>query len=118
MANLGLFLKSEQFETFAPGDVIFTEGDEGHQMYVIKEGTVEVHVAGRTLTELGPGDLVGEMALIDGGARSATVTARTACQMVPIDEKRFMFLVQQNPFFALEVMRAIVHRVREMNLKA
>jgi CRP-like cAMP-binding protein len=56
------------------------------------------------------------MALIDHGPRSATVTASTDCTLAEIDEKRFLFLVQQTPIFALNVMRTLSHRLRRMNL--
>ncbi len=117
MANLALFLKSEDFEEFRAGDVVFREGDVGDRMFVVKEGEVEVRVGDRLVDTLGSGRLVGEMALIDGGARSATVVACSDSKLVPIDEKRFVFLVQQTPFFAVEVMREIVARVRSMNRK-
>ena len=58
---------------------------------------------------------MGEMALIDHGPRSATVTASTDCTLAEIDEKRFLFLVQQTPMFALSVMRLLSQRLRRMN---
>lgn len=55
------------------------------------------------------------MALIDRNTRSATAVAKTACKLVPIDEKRFKFLVQQTPNFALQLMRIIAERLRRMD---
>ncbi|HEU5100134.1 MAG TPA: Crp/Fnr family transcriptional regulator [Roseiflexaceae bacterium] len=60
----------------------------------------------------GPGGIVGEMALIDDRPRSATAVAATDCRLVPIDERRFTFLVQQTPMFALAVMRVMAERLR------
>jgi len=57
----------------------------------------------------------GEMALIDSSARSATAVARTDCELIPVDDKRFMFLVQQTPFFAIHVMRVLADRLRKTN---
>ncbi|HSS14161.1 MAG TPA: cyclic nucleotide-binding domain-containing protein, partial [Rhizomicrobium sp.] len=65
--------------------------------------------------QLAPGGLVGEMALIDHAARAATVTALTNCTLAPIDEKRFLFLTQQTPSFALNVMRVLSQRLRRMD---
>jgi CRP-like cAMP-binding protein len=55
------------------------------------------------------------MALIEREPRTATAVARTECQVVPIDEKRFRFLVQQTPMFALEVLRVMSSRLRKAN---
>jgi CRP-like cAMP-binding protein len=63
----------------------------------------------------GPGAFVGEMALIDRQRRSASAVARTDCKLVRIDEQRFQFMTQQTPFFALEVMRTLVRRLRGMD---
>jgi CRP-like cAMP-binding protein len=86
-------------------------------MYVIVEGQVEVRV-GPDPEVMGPGELIGEMALIDGQPRSATVIARTPCRLARVDEKRFLFLVQQTPFFALQVMRLLAGRLRRRNQTA
>ena len=67
------------------------------------------------LDTLGPGSLVGEMALIDAQVRSATATAKSACRLAPVTEKRFLFMVQQTPFFALQVMRILAERLRRSN---
>lgn len=64
------------------------------------------------LEVLGPGQIVGEMALVDHSPRSATAVARTSCKVVVVPEKRFLFLVQQTPFFALQVMRVMAERLR------
>jgi CRP-like cAMP-binding protein len=65
--------------------------------------------------ELGSGGVFGEMALIDTGTRSATAIAKTDCRLVPINERRFQFLVQQTPNFALQLMRIIADRLRRMD---
>jgi CRP-like cAMP-binding protein len=57
----------------------------------------------------------GEMALIDGGTRSATAIAKTDCKLVPITEKQFLFMVQETPFFALRVMRTLTARLRRVD---
>jgi CRP-like cAMP-binding protein len=84
-------------------------------MYIVKEGAVDVHVAGRLIATVGPGSILGEMSLLDGAPRSARAVAKTDCQLVAVDEQHFQRLVQQTPFFALEVMRIMAHRLRHMN---
>jgi len=100
---------------FSAGQTIFSEGQAGDVMYIVKEGEVDIVVHGKTVETIRSGDIVGEMALIDRHPRSASAVARTDCQLVPIDEKRFTFLVQQTPYFALEVMRVMARRLRQMD---
>ena len=76
------------------------------------------HIAGAAVETLGRGDPFGEMALIDQAPRAATATAKTACQLAVLPEKRFLFLVQTKPHFALDIMRAMAQRLRTMNAKA
>ena len=87
------------------GDLIFREGDEAHELFVIKSGQVRIQLGNRTLTELRADDIFGEMALIDNEPRSATAVAITDVELVPVTEKQFLFLVGQTPYFALKVMR-------------
>ena len=100
---------------YAAGEVIFAKGDRGDAMYVIRNGEVTVEHGGRVIETLAGGGIFGEMALIDGSVRSATVRAKTDCEVAPINEKTFLFLVHETPFFAIAVMRALAGRLRHMN---
>lgn len=115
MNLLHLFVYAEDSEKYPAGDVLFREGESGDVMYVILEGEVDISVDGVSLMMAGPGDIVGEMALIDANERSATATAKTDCKVIPVDEKKFTFLVQKTPFFSLHVMRVLVERLRKMD---
>ncbi len=97
------------------GSVIFEAGDAGDEMYLIREGEVEIRTGERVLRTLGPGDLFGEMALISKQPRSATAVARTDCILLPVDERRFLFLVQQSPYFSLHVMETLAARLRSLS---
>ena len=94
------------------GGVIFREGDEARDLFVIKSGKVRIQLGNRTITELSPDDIFGEMALIDSEPRSATAIAMTDVELVPVSEKQFLFLVSQTPYFALKVMRVLAQRLR------
>jgi CRP-like cAMP-binding protein len=100
---------------FKAGSVIFREGDEARDLFVIKSGQVRIQIGNRTITELGPDSIFGEMALIDNEPRSATATAVTGVELVPVSEKQFLFLVSQTPYFALKVMRVLAKRLRATN---
>jgi CRP/FNR family transcriptional regulator, cyclic AMP receptor protein len=97
------------------GGVIFREGDEAHELFVIKSGQVRIQLGNRTLTELSDNDVFGEMALIDNEPRSATALAITDVELVAVSEKQFLFLVGQTPYFALKVMRVLAQRLRATN---
>lgn len=91
---------------------LFNEGEHGDRMFVVMSGTVVILIHGKVVETAEAGAIVGEMAMIDDGARSATVIAKTDSTLFPIDRKRFNFLVQQTPNFALHVMRVIADRLR------
>lgn len=86
-------------------------------MYVLMRGDADIWIGDTVVETAGPGALLGEMALINDGTRSATVLARTECQLVTIDRKRFHFLVQQTPHFATYVMEIMANRLRNMDSK-
>jgi len=111
-STIGLFKNATSFEVFAPGQTVFQDGDPARVMYVVKEGEVDILIGGKLVETVGPGGLLGEVALIDAHPRSGTAVARTECQLVPIDERRFTFLIQQTPQFALQVMRIMAERLR------
>ena len=100
---------------YAAGDVIFAEGDKGDAMFVVRTGEVTIERGGRVMETLSGGGVFGEMALIDGLPRSATVRAKTDCEVAPINEKTFLFLVHETPFFAIAVMRTLADRLRRMD---
>ena len=114
MATIELFRNSIDTQNYPAGEVIFRQGDTGELMYAVQEGTVEIRLGERVIQTHGPGDIFGEMAIIDNQPRSATAVAATDCRLVPIDEHRFMFLVQQTPFFAIQVMRVMADRLRRL----
>ena len=97
------------------GEVIFKESDEARQLFIIKSGAVIIQSGNRKLAELSTNEIFGEMALIDDAPRSATAVAKTDVELVPISEKQFLFLVSQNSFFALKVMRVLARRLRVTN---
>jgi CRP/FNR family transcriptional regulator, cyclic AMP receptor protein len=100
---------------FKAGSVIFREGDEARELFVIKSGQVRIQIGNRTVTELAADSIFGEMALIDNEPRSATAIAVTDVELVAVSEKQFLFLVSQTPYFALKVMRVLAQRLRATN---
>jgi CRP-like cAMP-binding protein len=100
---------------FKAGTTIFREGEEAHELFVIKSGEVRIQIGNRTVSELSADHIFGEMALIDNQPRSASAIAVTDVELVPVSEKQFLFLVGQTPYFALKVMRVLAERLRATN---
>jgi len=107
-----LFLNETDPQLFKAGQTIFSEGTPGDFLYGVIEGEVEIRKGGKVVDTIGPGGIFGEMALIDHTARSATAVAKTDCKAAQINEKRFYFLVQQTPNFALHLLRVLTDRLR------
>ena len=110
-----LFKHETETTDLAAGEVLFKEGDHGDCLFVLLEGAVEVRVGGATVEQSERGALLGEMALIDRSPRVATVVATEPSRLARVDERRFNFIIQQNPFFARHVMKVLVDRLRHMN---
>jgi CRP-like cAMP-binding protein len=115
MSLIDLLPGATPLKSVPAGQVIFAQGDVGDVMYVVVEGQVEILLDGKLAEVVRSQGVIGEMALIDEGPRSATAISRTACLLSPIDETRFRDLVTREPEFALQVMRVLARRLRRMD---
>jgi CRP/FNR family transcriptional regulator, cyclic AMP receptor protein len=97
-----------------PGERIFLEKDMGSAMYVVRSGAVDVITFGKVLERIGPGGVFGEMALIDDGPRAAAALACEPSELAVIDKATFLTLINEEPEFALRIMRLMAERVRRM----
>lgn len=102
---------------YEAGETIFQEFDMGSEMYIVLEGEVELKIGSNVVETLGPGEPFGEMALIDQAPRVAGASAKTRCSLAVIPEKRFLFMVQTTPQFALQIMKVMADRLRKMNAR-
>src|SRR6202045_758045 len=107
---------------FDVGDVIFEEGSSGRELFVVLDGKIEIAKmsgAGKSvIVALGKGEFFGEMAVIDGSSRSATaIAAAPHTRVMRINHARFVYLVSQQPAFALMVMDALSKRLRASNAR-
>lgn len=99
------------------GQTIFAKGDMGTSLFAILEGQVKVvsfSMQGKNavLNFLGPGDIFGEIALLDGGARTADVTAVTNCKLMVIDRRDFLPLIHSKPDIAQKLIEILCARLR------
>ncbi len=107
--QIGRLLKERRF---AQGETVIREGSGGAAVYLITHGQATVSHADKTVTTLGPGDHFGEIALIDGGARSATVTAATDLVCYGLTFWEFRPLVERNGTIAWKLLQALARRLR------
>jgi len=112
MPRFDMFRNQADCQSFRAGETIFRQGEPHTFMFVVNEGEVEIRIGHRVAEVVGPGGIFGEMAMIDHSPRTGTAAARSDCKLCPIDEKGFQFLVQQTPYFALEVLRVLADRLR------
>ncbi|MGD9670869.1 MAG: Crp/Fnr family transcriptional regulator [Hyphomicrobiaceae bacterium] len=94
------------------GDKLFLKGEAGSAMYVVASGAIEVLMLGRVLERVGPGGIVGEMALIDGNARCAAALTETDTEVIAVDRAQFLELACEEPGFALAVLGVLARRLR------
>jgi CRP-like cAMP-binding protein len=112
-----LFRHDPKFIKVKAGNVLFHEGDLGDDMYVLIAGQANVFINDVLIGSCSPGDIVGEMAVVDGTPRYCTVTAIKGCKFVVIDKERFHFLLDETPGFALEVIRILARRLKECDFR-
>jgi len=110
-----LFKNWGAVEDFDAGTVIFSEREPAEVMYVILSGEVELTLQGTSLGVEGEGGIIGEMAMVDAGTRSATATARSAVRLARMSREEFRKLAQKSPTFSLHAMTALANRLRAVD---
>jgi CRP-like cAMP-binding protein len=104
---------------FAPGTVLFEEGQPGEYMYVVQTGEVEIRrrvgETERVLAVLPPGEFFGEMAILNGRPRSATAVVRSASRLLVIEGKTFEAMMRARPEIALRIIKALATRLENAN---
>jgi CRP-like cAMP-binding protein len=99
--------------TFAPGKEVVVEGKGGVGFFIILDGQAAVSVGGEVVRMLGAGDFFGEMALIQGDQRTATITADTELRCMSMTAWEFKNFVMQHPSVAWALLQALAQRLRE-----
>ncbi len=115
MAVKGLFVNATEVRDLVAGEAVFARGDDGRQMFGVLSGQIELRLDGVALSSIGPEGTFGELAIIDHAPRSLDAIAIVPSRVAVIDEAAFLFLVHETPFFALQVMRSLTARIRELD---
>ena len=98
-----------------PGTVLTREGYREGAFFVIVSGTVRIERGGRTLNTLGPGEFLGEIALLDGGPRTATATTESACRLLSMTYQMFHELLDASPQIRTAIMETVGQRLRALD---
>lgn len=113
--TIEIYQKPPSPTAFRAGDTIFTEGDPGDVIYGVIKGEVELWMNNTVVEIIQQGDLFGEGSLVHKDhKRFETAIAKTDCLLAFLDRHYFLFVVQQTPLFALEVMRSYSDRLRHL----
>ncbi len=97
---------------FETGEVVFEEGDEADGLYAVGAGQLVVERAGRELARLGAGEVVGELAVLDGAPRTATVRAATHVEAFFVAQADFLELCDASPMLVKNLLRSMARRLR------
>jgi CRP/FNR family cyclic AMP-dependent transcriptional regulator len=99
------------------GREVVTQDKRGREAFVIVDGEATVKRNGRRIATLGPGDHFGELALLDGGARTASVVATTPMTLLVLGQREFTGLIDEVPGLALKIMATLAATIRELDTK-
>jgi CRP/FNR family transcriptional regulator, cyclic AMP receptor protein len=108
---------SDEIEVPA-GKMLVEQGTRGREAFVIIEGAATVKRNGRKVATIGPGDHFGELALLDGGPRTATIVADTPMRVLVIGQREFAGVLDEVPGLAHKVLGSLASTIRELDQKA
>lgn len=100
---------------FMPGASIVRQGVIGDSFYVVLMGEARVVVNGRTINRLRPGDHFGEISLLDGGERTASVVSETEVMLFELTQKDFFAMLAADPAITVELLAGVARAVRRMD---
>jgi len=101
--------------SYGTGSVVFNRGDPGSCMYIVQSGVIEMVIGNKVVEVCGPNEAIGFMSMIDGAPRSSTARVKEPCELSLIDHRKFRFMVDEVPNFALYIMGAMARRIRGMS---
>lgn len=101
--------------TMADGTVIIDQGQLGREAFVILDGQVVVKRRDRKIATLGPGDMVGELALLDHGPRTASAICDGDCTLFVLDQRHFRGVLEDHPAITMKLLAVLANRIRELD---
>jgi CRP-like cAMP-binding protein len=101
--------------SYPAGSIVFHKEDAGSCMYVVQSGVVEMVIGDKVIETCGANEAIGFMSVLDGAPRSSTARVKEACELSVIDQRKFRFMIDEVPNFALYIMGAMARRIRGMS---
>jgi CRP/FNR family cyclic AMP-dependent transcriptional regulator len=101
--------------TMPAGSLIVDQGQTGREAFIVLEGTVTVKRNGKKLGSYGAGTIIGELSLLDHGPRTATVTCDTDCDLLLLDQRHFMGVLDTVPAIAHKLLATLAGRIRDLD---
>jgi CRP/FNR family cyclic AMP-dependent transcriptional regulator len=115
--ELGKVAKAADEIRMTAGTLLVDQGQTGREAFIIVEGTVSVKRNNRKIAELGPGDVLGELSLLDHGPRTATAVCETDCQLLVLDQRHFLGVLDDVPSMNHKLLANLAQRIRELDRK-
>ncbi len=103
--------------TMTAGSLVVDQGQTGREAFVIVDGTVTLKRNGRKVATLGPGDVLGELSLLDHGPRTATAVCDTDCTMFVLEQRHFIGIIDEAPGLAIKLLASLAGRIRDLDRK-
>ena len=100
---------------YASGHIIFRQGDKANCMYIVQSGLIEMVIGDRVVDVIGENEALGFMAVIDEQERTATARVKEGAELSIVDRRKFRFMIDEVPNFALYIMQVMAHRIRGMS---
>jgi CRP/FNR family transcriptional regulator, cyclic AMP receptor protein len=97
------------------GALVVDQGQTGREAFVLLDGSAVVRRNGKKITMLGPGDVIGELSLLDHGPRTASVTCETDCLLLVLDQRNFVGVLDEVPALAHKMLAHLAGRIRELD---
>ncbi len=116
--DLQLVAKRAEDVRVPAGKALVSEGETGHEFFVILDGTARVSRGGRKVATIGPGAAFGELALLERAPRNATVVADSDMELVVLGQREFAGIIDEVPGFARKLLTGMAKRLREADARA
>ena len=113
--ELDRIAKASEEVKMAAGSLIVDQGQTGREAFIVLNGTVTVRRNGKKVGSFGAGTVVGELSLLDHGPRTATVTCDTDCELLLLDQRNFIGVLDSVPTLAHKLLATLAGRIRELD---
>jgi len=100
---------------YPAGSTVFKQGDPGDCMYIVQSGVIEMVIGDKVMEICGPNEAIGFMSMIDRAPRTSTARVKEGVELSILDQRKFRFMIDEVPNFALYIMSAMARRIRGMS---